>query len=210
MKATDLYIYERSYYTGAPLETGGTSIQGNVSPAIAWISNSKLSPGKKVLDYGAGKYGRNAKYLRLMEWEVYAYDPFNGTDTDGWTGVSNKLPKGKFDIGFTSFVLNVVPEHIETKLIQDVSKRVKEAVFHITRNMDIFDTVKKALHREDPLVTKFFLEEFDPTGDLSDANILEFCYFGVQTSRGFQRIPELETKGFSLIKNTSGYKIYQS
>ena len=42
------------------------------------------------MDFGAGKFGRNADFLRANGIKCYAYDPYNGTNVDGWTGVSNK------------------------------------------------------------------------------------------------------------------------
>ena len=208
---------ERRRYTGEPLETGGTSIQGNAAPALAALYKGGAFEGaRKVLDYGAGKYGRNANFLREQGIRVYAYDPFNGTNVDGWEGVSNKLPRGKFDVGFTSFVTNVVPEYIEKQILDAVAKSARTQ-YHITRNMDIFAMVKKALARRDPLVTQFFLTEFAKpkekkaleAGTLDDATIMEFCEFGVQTRQGFQRIPTSEDLGLNLLRKTSGFKVYQ-
>ena len=215
MKVADIFLCEqkRTYYTGQPLETGGTSIPGKAAPAIQKLYKQGMFDGDvTVLDYGAGKYGRNANFLRENGVNVYAYDPFNGTNVDGWTGVSNKLPKKKFDIGFTSYVLNVVPVNVEEQIIADISHKVKHQV-HITRNKDITVSIKKALARGDSTVTSFFEKEFgqsnvDPK-EIDDETLEMFVHFGVQTSKGFQRIPELEDKGFKLVQNTSGYKVYR-
>lgn len=216
MNLTDLFEANR-VYVGDPLETGGTSIQGKEAPALRKLYETGTFPeGSTILDYGAGKFGRNANFLRDIGFEVYAYDPFNGTSVDGYEGVSNKLPKGiKFDIAFTSFVFNVVPSHIEDQIIKDIKKFSKKQI-HITRNMDIYETVKKALERKDPLVSNFFIEEFAKPdevemfedGNLTKDIILEFCIHGVQTSQGFQRIPVLEDKGFKVIRKTSAFKVY--
>jgi len=213
MRVEDIFLCEqqRTYYTGQPLETGGTSIPGKAAPAIQKLfKTGAFSGAKSVLDYGAGKYGRNANFLRENGVKVYAYDPFNGTNVDGWVGVSNKLPKKKFDIGFTSYVLNVVPEHVEDQIIADISHKVKHQI-HITRNKDITVSIKKALKRGDQTVTSFFNKEFggkiDPK-EIDDSTLEDFVYFGVQTSKGFQRIPELETKGFRKIQSTTGFKVY--
>lgn len=205
-------------YTGDPLETGGTSIAGGAAPAIKGLFKAgHIKPGDKVLDYGAGKYARNANFLRENGCDVYAYDPFNGTDADGWEGVSSKIPNEKFDVVFTSFVLNVVPEHIEKDITSTCTSLTSGHEFHITRNMDIFSTVKRALLKKDKIVGPFFLNNFADEnekqmyeeGTLTDEIILDFCHHGVQTSRGFQRIPTLEDNGYKLIRKTSGFKVYE-
>lgn len=72
---------------------------------------------------------------------------------------------------------------------------------------------KAALLKKDKIVYPFFVKEYnggkevDPK-DLTDDEIMEFCKFGVQTSRGFQRIPDLEEDGYELVRQTSGFKVY--
>lgn len=216
MKLRDFLTEDDRKYTGDPLETGGTSIAGGVVAGVKlMLQNGTIKEGMKVLDYGAGKYGRNAEFLRQNGIECFAYDPFNGTGKDGRNGVAAVLPKKKFDVAFTSYVLNVVPEHIEDDILREVQS-VSKTDFHITRNKDITASITKALNRKDPLVGKFFLENFAneeeaemyENGTLTPEVIDNFVKHGVQTSRGFQRIPELEDKGYRLIKNTTGYKIY--
>ena len=208
-------ISPRGYYTGKPLEKGGTSIQGKAAHGVRWLfGKGYIESTDKVLDYGAGKYGRNGLYLREQGCQVFCYDPFNGkSNADGWNGVSTTPPKTRFDIAFTSFVLNVVPLKVEKDIIREVSSLSKKS-FHITRNTDIFDSVKKALLRRDKLVGEFFTKNF-ATGfekdayennTLDDETIMEFCLYGVQISKGFQRIPCLDMK---LLRSTSGFKIYQ-
>jgi len=215
INAAEFLEYVKGFYTGEPLETGGTSIQGDAAPALRIIS-SNFEEGDKILDYGAGKYGRNAKYLRGNGYKVYAYDPYNGSDVDGWEGVSKKVPSfERFDVVFTCFVLNVVSDKIENSILNDTKKLGKQE-YHITRNQDIFESVKKALSRKDKVVYNFFTKNFADkedieafeSGNLSDDVIMAFCTYGVQTSRGFQRIPFLEDKGYTLKKKTSGFKIY--
>lgn len=212
MKIETVFESKR-YYTGKPLESGGTSIQASAAPAIRWLDKQGVFTGKVVLDYGAGKYGRNANYLRERGIEVYAYDPFNGKDEDGWHGVSKKLPVGvKFDVAFTSFVMNVLPHNMEDSIVADL-KRFAKKQYHVTRNMDIYDSVKKAMARGDKTVTEFyqtyFNKMYDPRAEYSKQEIMDFCHFGVQTSRGFQRIPELEDKGFKPIMVRAQYKVYE-
>lgn len=216
MRIKDIILEKNRVYTGEPLETGGTSIAGGpVAGVKLMLKNGVIKPNMKVLDYGAGKYGRNAEFLRQNGIECFAFDPFNGTDPDGYSGVSKTKPNEKFDVVFTSYVLNVVPEHVEDDILRDVSS-LGDTQFHITRNKDITATVVKALNRKDKLVGDFFLNNFAneeekqmyEDGNLTPDVIDEFVKHGVKTSKGFQRIPFLEEKGFTLIKNTTGYKIY--
>ena len=203
---------------GQPLEKGGTSIQGKAAPGIQWLAKQGAFDGaKKILDYGAGKYARNANFLREQGYKVYAYDPFNGDpNANGWEGVSTKLPRGKFDVAFSSFVLNVVPEYIEKDIIQGAARAARKA-YHVTRNMDVFDLAKKSLLKGNPVVTEFFMKEFATpeeqkalrTGQLDDQTIKDFAEFGFQTSHGFQRIPTSEDLGLNLIRKTGGWKVYE-
>lgn len=215
MLIEELFGADRTY-SGDPLEKGGTSIKGQgAAPVIKNLAGKGTFQGKPVLDYGAGKYGRNAEAIRETGAKVFAYDPFHGAGSDGWNGVASSLPQENFDIAFTSYVLNVVPEKTEDQILRDVESH-SSIMFHITRNMDIFQSVKKALARKDAIVGNFFLEQFAnenekesyENGTLDDKTIMEFCKHGVQTSRGFQRIPELENKGYDLKQNTVGYKLY--
>lgn len=208
-------------YKGSAIETGGTSIKGQgPSPYITKLIKQNKFVEKTVLDYGAGKYGRNAEAIRNAGGKVFAYDPYNGEiGVSGWEGVSNTLPSvdQTFDIAFTSYVLNVLPENIEDKIIKEIQSYSNE-IFHITRNMDIYDTVKNALSRKDKTVSNFFLTHFAnekqkedfQENNLSKETILDFCYHGVKTSRGFQRIPKLEDKGYTLIEKTYKHKVYKS
>lgn len=205
---------KQRYYTGVPLESGGTSIPGSAAPAVKWLVDSGLVEGT-VLDYGAGKYARNADFLRDRGFKTYAFDPFNFNGKEGWEqgAVSSILPKKKFDVAFSCFVLNVVPKKLEAEIIATTEGLAKKTI-HITRNRDIFDMVKRALHKQDRTVWPFFVEHFwkgkdEPTiTDLTDDLIEDFCKHGVQTIKGFQRIPVLEQYGYELVRNTSGFKIY--
>lgn len=200
-------LKEIKTYKGAPLEEGGTSITSGVAPAVRHLFlQNDITDGMKVLDYGAGKTGRNAKWLRDRGVKVYCYDPYHGSDTDGWEGVSNIVPDDKFDVALSCFVLNVVPENIEDDILNKMGSLGKRNI-HITRNKDIFTSFKKALERKDPTVTQFFDKEFGG-GELSDTNIMDFALHGSKTSKGFQRIPKLENKGYNLDKSVEGYKIY--
>jgi len=215
-------ILDERRFQGASMEKGGTarSFGSTPAPALRKLFDSGVFEGaKKVLDYGAGVGGRNANFLRDNGLKVYAFDPYNGdAGADGWEGVTSTPPKDKFDVGFTSFVLNVVPEETEKKIVGDLKKLCKES-YHITRHMDIFAMVKKALARKDPRVSRFFLDHFADEqeaaaleeGTLSDETIMEFCQHGLETTSGFQRIPMPEESGdLTLVRKTSPFKVYKA
>lgn len=215
-------LYELKFYDGQPLEKGGTSIQGDAAPAIKALYGKVFTDDMAILDYGAGKYARNADFFRKKGIRTFAFDPFNSNapEAEGWDEgkvadhVSAKTNGGKkFDAAFTCFVLNVVPKKVEADIIRAVERLGKKTV-HITRNNDVFVSTKNALLKKDKYVYPFFVNEYnggkevDPA-TLSDDAIMEFCKFGVQTSRGFQRIPDLEEYGYKLIRKTDGFKVYE-
>lgn len=213
---SDFKNFERirgDFYEGPLLETGGTSIKGKgAAPGVKFLYNrGYLSKGATILDYGAGKYARNADYLREKGYTVYAYDPFNGLNrVNGYKygTVSDEIPEENFDVVFTSFVLNVVPFYEEKNIVVATEKKSKGSVYHITRNKDIYDTTERAIERRDPKIMEFFYTEYK--GEEITPNILyDFCCYGVATSRGFQRIPTTEVLGYDVIKVTSGFKIYE-
>lgn len=208
----------RRRYSGPPLERGGTSIAGNPCPQVVrLVKDGAFDQASKILDFGAGRYGRNASWLRQQGFRVYAYDPYNGeASVSGWEGTSNKLPRAKFDIGFTSFVLNVVPEYSERAIIRAVSRLSREH-YHVTRNKDILGMARTALAKHDPVVGGFFVEEFARpaeaarfrTSNLTDRMIMDFCLFGFRTIRGFQRIPVSEEVGLECIAESHARKVYR-
>lgn len=206
------------FYEGPSLEQGGTSIRGKGPAPYVRRLAKRLEPGTTILDYGAGRYARNADFLRGLGFTVYAYDPFNGNGTEGYEpgSVSTRLPRRKFDLGLTCYVLNVVPEPVEEEILARVA-RLSRGQVHVTRGLDIFDSVKGALERGDETVCDFFREHYMPgrrvgtafrDGRLTEEQILDFCRFGVQTSRGFQRIPDLTAKGFVLEADTRGFRAF--
>jgi hypothetical protein len=103
--------------------------------------------------------------------------------------------------------LNVVPKHIEREIIK-TTEMFSDRIIHIVRNMDIFDMVKKNINNPKNEVCKFANREYH-SPIVSDEDILNLCEFGVQTSRGFQRITYLEEYGYKLIRDTHGYKYYE-
>jgi len=104
------------------------------APAIRQLARHHLEPGDRILLYGAG-HGRNADWLRQCGYRVYAYDPYNGDDSSGWSGVSNKLPSIKFTIIITCYVLNVVNPETEAFIRKDCLQRLAKNgfLFHVVR-----------------------------------------------------------------------------
>lgn len=204
----------QEFYSGKALEFGETSISGKEAKAMHDI-NVLLKEGNLILDYGAGKYARNADFLRNKGFRVYAYDPYNGKNVDGWElgNVSNKKPEGQFDVGFSIYVLNVVPKWLEDQIVADIGLLAKKQ-YHVTRDTDISESVKGALLAKREPVFSFFMKNFATkeisesllSGTLDNGVIMKFCEFGVQTSKGFQRIPNRE----GLIKRKKGsWKLYE-
>ena len=220
----NILLNERRYYTGVPLESGGTSIKSGTgaSPAVKEMFNSGIiKNGMVVLDFGSGKYNRNSNYLREQGIKVYSYDPFNGqTESSGWDSTAKTFPRNiKFDLAFTSYVLNVVPYNVEKNIItQMVSLSKKQA--HIVRD-DVVTAISKPLKSSagtNP-AKQFFVDEYAKhdeeliqkmrDGKLSKEEITDFCIFGVKTVRGFQRLVYLEENGYTLTtKKTGKYRIY--
>lgn len=204
------------FYKGTSLEVGGTSIAGKESPSVRWLYDKHIKGVGEVLDYGAGKYARNADFLRSVDVPTFAYDPynFNCSSSEGW-GVGSVsgtvcLEDNNgylFNICLTSFVLNVLPKHEESVVIEKISK-LSEKSLHVVRNLDIYDTVLAAINRKDKLTLDFIAKEYPQADTVKD--LMEICIAGVQTSKGFQRITFLEDYGFVCIKKQRGYKIYSS
>lgn len=208
------------HYKGPDLEAGKTSISGKEVAALKSYILPNLKEGDTILDYGAGTFARNADFLRGLGFKVYAYDPFNGTSGDGFGkgNVSTKLPTEKFDVGFTSFVLNVVNDSAENKIIKGL-KRLTTKSYHIVRN-DIVAELRKSINSASSrkilisFVKKNYpdrqllkLLENNPEAITRDM-VTDLAMFGYQTSKGFQKLPMLENKGFSLVKKASGWKLY--
>jgi hypothetical protein len=206
-----------------------TSISGNVVKFIQELSDAGKFHGN-VIDYGCGKSARNANYIRSTtnDVNVYAYDPYWGTaGADPFTGISNILPNQRFDVGFTSYVLNVVTVSEEASILSWFDTHCDDK-YHIVRNLDVNEMIRKALTRDDKIVTDFFLniygndtegkDEYGGTSQNIDRIknkdegweivVNNFARYGTKTSKGFQRVPYLEEHGYTVLKSTSGYKVY--
>lgn len=204
------------FYKGVPLERGGTSIAGKESPAVRWLYDKHIKGFGEVLDYGAGKYARNADFLRDLGVPTFAYDPYNfncpsiGGWNDGLVSGTVCLEDNNgylFNICLTSFVLNVLPKNEESVVIEKINKLAEKSL-HVVRNLDIYDTVLSAINRKDKVTLNFIAKEYPQADPIKD--LMDICVAGVQTSRGFQRITSLEEYGFVCIKKQRGYKIYSS
>jgi hypothetical protein len=203
------------HYTGRALERGGTAtVFGNKSsPAVRQLIGRKhISPGMSILDYGAGPTGRNAEWLRERGFDVYAYDPYHGSDdANGWKGVSNKmvpvLGNGThFDVFLTCFVINVIPYREQHK-ISAFARRIADKEIHITRNNDLIKSITNAYDRKDKYVYNFYLNEY-PGTIFHRNDMYDFCVHGTRTSRGFQRLPLMEDDGYTLAKKEYGFRLY--
>lgn len=189
-------------YSGSLLGNGRTSMRGNnICPYVKQIEKI-WGDVKTVFDYGAG-FGRNVKYLRDLGYKVYAYDKFNGTYCDGWDGVSNEFPKLlNFDVVLTEYVLNVVPEYEEKKIL-NLLNNFSPNQYHIVRNLDLVDYLKENLS-ENKMLLEFFLMEYG--GDiLNEEEYMNLALYGYPTSKGFQRLTECDMK---VIDEGRNFKIY--
>ncbi|AAQ64137.1 hypothetical protein KVP40.0066 [Vibrio phage KVP40] len=211
MKQFCNFLAEVQKYSSA-----ATSIRGKeVAALVKLFKSGMFVPGGTALDYGAGKYGRNAEFLRSEGIRTYAYDKFNGTSADGWNAVSLTIPNGEtFDTGFTSYVLNVVPEEIEAEIIRDVESRTRGKVFHITRGTDITQTVFNVISgkSKNDVMMQFIAQEYPEIYGQIVANggtkelAKEIATRGVVTAKdSFQRIPDLSKYGYK--KSGSGASV---
>ena len=207
-------------YAGPSIERGQTrtSIRANVGAGITTLFKTHIHPGMHILDYGAGKYARNADWFRERGVHVYAYDPNNFTTSgDGWErgAVSSQLPHERFDVALTAFVLNVVPFYHEKRIIEDCQNLARKS-FHVIR-ADLVYYLKRAFQKQNnPYLMKWFRERFATKQDLKalkkgtlpEERILAFGLFGFQTGKNkFQRIPAI-VHGGGKIASDSTWAVY--
>lgn len=215
-------------YQGKPIERGGTSIRGRgAAPAVRWlVEKGLIKPGMKVLDYGAGKYARNADYLRKLGCKVYAYDPFNyNTTGSGYAmgAVTKRKPSGKFDVAFTCFVLNVIPDKKAKTVIRE-TRNFGDVQFHIVRDQKgLMKVAGKALRFETnnehirAWYYKHYRAIFDPPEDCEEAGadeavVRDFCRFGFQTDKDkWQRLvteKSMRGHGFKQLCRNESHALY--
>jgi len=201
------------------IETGGTAMHTkHSSPALKYLwKKGYISPSMTAIDFGAG-HGRNADWMRANGIPTYAYDPYTGTDCDGWTGVSNKFPTRTADVLITIFVLNVLTRADELEVLEQV-KQLAPVQFHIVRNRDLEYMFSTALenHKQpywseynELRFAKFGSHVYSGYGDVIPYDGgAQMLYNGFKTNRGFQRLVDLEEHdGFMCIRETHGYKVF--
>jgi hypothetical protein len=183
------------------METGGTAMKiKSPSPAIRrLVLEWKMLGVERVLDYGAG-HGRNADYLRSLGFTVYAYDPYNGDKTsNGWFGVSSEFPRAfRFDLAFTSFVLNVVQKEDEMQILSDIA-RISDLEYHIVRR-DLEGPYQKATGNEEAMIWFAAHGVDDPQERLE---------LGFPTAKGFQRHVVLDDYFYAKIHEDKSYAVYK-
>jgi len=200
------------YYAGKIQSSMSTATQTKPSPAIKWLFKEKfIRYTDKVLDYGCGRTARNADWLRVkIGVPTYAYDPYWGVPMLGGAAwlkeyISDEIPPlEKFDVVFTSFVLNVVTKKEQDKIIKHC-KELAPIQIHIVRN-DTIEAAEKAIRRQVNPTYSFFIYEFQGNPE-SPVDVTNLAYYGFSTSRGFQRhITEIQ--GYKTIKSTHNYRIF--
>jgi len=207
IKLRDILMNEGDVYTGDTMSKN-TSIDGKQVAAIVALQQTGKIYGR-VIDYGCGKVDRNGRYLRSKGLTVYSYDPYWGTAVDGYENISNILSNEYFDVGYTSYVLNVVNELEQSEILAYMDSHCDDQ-YHVVRNMDVYKMMVDALNRGDELVSNFYFDVFKgKEEDIGKEEVMmAFAKFGTNTVKGFQRIPYLEEKGYTLLTKSNGYKVY--
>ncbi|MFA5024246.1 MAG: hypothetical protein WC523_04780 [Patescibacteria group bacterium] len=200
-------------YCGPSLEFGKTSMFCNKpTPGInRLIKQGLLAKGLKILDYGAGKYARNTKYLVGQGFNSIAVDKFNYNEQ--YNVLKNKdIRDLYFDVSFTSYVLNVVSEYTESRILNKLSN-ISKTQCHIVRN-DLVSNLDCVQKNKGPVynwiiknVTMKKEAKLFSAGQADNDCLIKLARFGFATPKGFQRLVFLENKGFDLIYS-GAYKIY--
>lgn len=76
-------------------------------PTEFLLSNLKLAPRSRVLDFGCG-YGVDVRWLELSGYDVVGYDSYEQF------GFST-MPTGDFDLVLMIYVVNIIPTETERK-----------------------------------------------------------------------------------------------
>ena len=198
--------------------SAATSIKGKEVAALkGLIKRGLIETTDTVLDYGAGKYGRNAEYLRDNNIRCFAADKFNGHDADGWLGVAKTVPSNlKFDVGFSSYVLNVVPPEVERDIVMEMERKCGD-IYHITRGNDITDTVWYNFSGKSK--NKWIMEWVEKNyphihekiqdGSVTKVDAKEVASGGVRTAEdSYQRIPDLSKMGYKILAKSNGTVVW--
>lgn len=104
------------------------------APGVVWLyERGYINPGDILLDYGAG-HGRNTNFLENHNINVFAYDPYTGTN-DPESKISTLIPDNEYDIVLTSYVLNVVDRENEKKILSHIRNNIPhKREYHIVRD----------------------------------------------------------------------------
>jgi hypothetical protein len=97
---------------------------------------------KTIIDWGAG-HGRHSEALRKLGYKVWSYDPYNGKDVDGYCNVSKKLPECAHDVIFSTYVLNVIPQHRFNETVLLMTNMIKKNGMIIHKVREDNDLKKK-------------------------------------------------------------------
>lgn len=212
------------YFEGDPeTDSKASSMRSGTPPSKDLLRVFKsISPIKPdgspvtVLDYGAGREGRNAEALREMGFKVYGYDYSHSHGSGGWAGVSTKKPVGvKFDYCMCVFVLNVVTKEIEKEIVKDLKRFSKNIVVMVRQfgGNDLGTSAEKGIKRGKGITYDWFVDKylsarglsiedvFDEEGNVPQELVLDFARFGFLTKGpfgvSFQRATFPEEYGFS-------------
>ncbi len=228
---------KRANYQGEAKEKGGTALAKTAppSPAIKWlVEKGHIKAGMKVLDYGAGN-GRNAEYLRnVIGCRVYAFDPNNAnTKGSGYKpgNVTSKKPRGRFDVAFSCYVLNVVRVKDERAICKALES-FSDTVFHVVRpEHELVDMADNALrYRErynspNKFIYDWYHKRFWQTGGYPSAcestcpvcatdRVFDFCHYGFPTGKDkFQRLVSahaMRRRGYLALHDIKKYTMYAS
>ena len=213
MNKNDYREHYRDLFAGAVYRGETNSKNTSIVSGVALPIKNLFLKGKiygKVIDYGCGQVDRNGKYLRENGLKVYSYDLNWGTEVDGYSGISNIRIEDHFDVGYTSYVLNVVGETDQEDILKYMDVHCDHQ-YNVVRNMDVYPMLVKALERRDKTVMDFYLNKFGgKPEDIGNKEVMmAFAKFGTKTSKGFQRIVYLEGMGYRLIEKSTGFKIYE-
>ena len=182
----------------AVIDTSRTSIPGTLAPSVKYlIDKGIIKAGMRVLDFGSGRFLRNAIPMREMGITVYAYDPLNCNDEDGdgfKDGViSGTLPdSAEIDLVLSAYVLNVLTNEQEEDCLETLSVCYSGIPqYHIVRNRDLLEIVQ------------YKNMSFGKSKQEADAILRE----GFVTQSGFQRFSE--PSGMEMIRKESGFRIFR-
>tara|TARA_B100000131_G_scaffold289029_2_gene300767 strand:- start:267 stop:734 length:468 start_codon:yes stop_codon:yes gene_type:complete len=93
------------------------SRQSPSRPLRRIIKSSLLKKDMNIIDYGCGK-GYDADYLNSIGFDCDSYDPYWKRDVN--------LTDNYYDVVLCTFVLNVIREHDERALLDNIKRLMKK------------------------------------------------------------------------------------